>query len=87
MRSQKIQLTTNPQRVLFKDARRGLIIVRNRSTTSTDVIYLQFRSPSTSGEAFPVDAGESLTLERGDLSQELWAWGSAADIDNRLLVG
>ena len=87
MRSQRVPITTTPERVLFRDAQRGILIIRNRSTTLTDTIYLQFRGPSEADDAFPLDAGESLTLDRGDLSQELWMWGSAANINNRLLVG
>lgn len=87
MRATKINLDYNPREQFGKDDRRGIFIFRN--THPTDTAYVQFGVPSNRDDGFPVLAGDTLTLDRGDLSQAIFIWTSTitGNSTNNCLVG
>lgn len=85
MRASKVNLTTTPQKFYEADAFRGIFILRNTDAVLTS--YVQFGAPGDSSDGFPVLAGDTLTLDRGDLTESIWLWADVAHSHNALMVG
>jgi hypothetical protein len=85
MRASRINLTTTPQKFYEKDDTRGIFIIRNTDVSAT--AYVQFGSPGDASDGFPVLAGDTLTLDRGDLTPAIFLWAATANSNNALLVG
>lgn len=77
--------TTTPQLFFPADKQRGIFILRN--TDAAIIIRCQFGSPSNALDGFDVLAGDTLTLDRGDLTQEIYIWAATATSNNNLMVG
>ena len=85
MRATRLNLTTSPQKFFADDKGRGIVIIRN--TDPLIIIRLQFGSPSDSRDGFEILAGDTLTLDRGDLSQAIYLWADTAHSNNLCMVG
>ena len=85
MRVIGVNLTLNPYKAFPTDKNRGIFIFRNRHATAID--YFQFGQPSSSVDGFPVLPGEVVTLDRGDLHQEIYVWSDTVNASNVILIG
>ena len=83
--TRNINLTTVPQKFYEQDLQRGIFIFRNTDAVITS--YVQFGFPSALGDGFPVLAGDTLTLDRGELSEAIFLWADTAHSNNALMVG
>lgn len=75
MRSSRINITTSPTKYFDADKGRGLLSIRNLH--ASEEIYIQ-GGVSGSRDGYPILAGDVLTLERGNISDEIWLWGQSA---------
>jgi len=69
MRSGRVNLTTVMQKYYSYDEKRGLVAIRNLHATET--IFFNGGN-SHKRDAFPILAGDVLTLERGHIADEIW---------------
>lgn len=77
--------TITPQLFFPADKERGVFILRNTDAVLT--IRCQFGPPSNELDGFDVLAGDTLTLDRGDLTQTIYIWATGAMSNNNLMVG
>ena len=85
MRMSQQNLTTAPRKYFDGDAKRGIFMCRN--TDAAIIIYVQFGQPGSLTDFFPILPGDTFTLDRGDLSQEIYLYASAATANNQFTVG
>ena len=67
--SKNLNLTPTPQKFYEQDKLRGIFIFRNTDAVITS--FVQFGMPCDVNDGFPVLAGDTLTLDRGDLQSEI----------------
>ena len=85
MRMTQINLATNLVKIFPKDKNRGIFICRN--TDALIIIRVQFGQPSGVPDCFPILPGDTFTLDRGDLTQEIYAMADMAMVNNQFAVG
>lgn len=85
MRASRLNLTTSPRKHFDADARRGIFMLRN--TDAAIIIRVQFGHPGSVEDFFEVLPGDTLTLDRGDLSQEIYIMADTAMSNNKTMVG
>ena len=85
MRASRINLTTSPFKFFEADARRGIFIFRNRDAVV--IAHVQFGPPNSNVDFFDILPGDTLTLDRGDLTQEIYLFADTANSNNQTLVG
>ena len=85
MRMSQINLTTSLVKIFPHDKGRGIFMCRN--TDATIIIRVQFGQPSGVPDCFPILPGDTFTLDRGDLSQEVYAMADTAMSNNQFAVG
>ena len=85
MRASRLNLTTSPQLFYSHDKGRSLFIFRN--TDVAIITRVQFGAPSTSRDGFEILPGDTLALDRGDLTGEIYLWADTAHSNNQCLVG
>lgn len=85
MRMTRLNLTTRPQQFFAHDAKRGIFMLRN--TDAAIIIRVQFGQPGSTDDFFPVLPGDTLTFDRGDLSQEIYIMADTAMSNNQSAVG
>lgn len=85
MRMTQLNLTPQPQRFFQHDKGRGIFICRN--TDAVIIIRVQFGQPGATQDFFPVLPGDTFTLDRGDLSQEIYLMADTTMSNNQTAVG
>ena len=85
MRMAQLNLTTVPTKAYERDDKRGIYMCRN--THATQFIFVQFGKPGALEDFFKILPGDTLTLDRGDLSQEIWMYSNALGTTNQMAVG
>ena len=85
MRMSRQNLTTTPRKIYDADYRRGIFMCRN--TDAAIIIRVQFGAPGAVEDFFPVLPGDTLTLDRGDVSQEIYIMADTAMANNQFAVG
>jgi len=85
MRMSRINLTTTLKKYYDSDKNRGIFMCRN--TDAAIIIRVQFGYPGAVEDCFPILPGDTMTLDRGDLSQEIYLMADTAMSNNQLAVG
>lgn len=85
MRMSQQPLTTVPRKIFERDDKRGIFMCRN--TNVADKIYVQFGQPGAPDDFFPILAGDTFTLDRGDLTQEIYLYSDSVNANNHFSVG
>jgi len=85
MRMSQLNLTPNPRKFFEHDARRGIFMLRN--TDAAIIIRVQFGQPGSINDFFPILPGDTFTLDRGDLTQEIYIMADTAMSNNQSAVG
>lgn len=85
MRMSQLNLTPIPTKYFPHDASRGIFICRN--TDAAIIIRVQFGQSGATQDFFPILPGDTLTLDRGDLTQEIYLMADTAMSNNQLAVG
>ena len=58
-----------------------------RNTDAAIIIRVQFGKPGAIEDFFPILPGDTLTLDRGDVSQEIYVMADNAMSNNQFAVG